>query len=71
MAIVVRENFLDQEEIADLFIASRTLTTWDTRDQGYWHSRIAHADQLEDIGIRDRLVAIQNASHGNRRSLYA
>jgi len=59
MAIVIRENFLTPGEIADLLRSSRTLTTWDTRAQGYWHSRIAHANELEDIGIRDRLVAIR------------
>jgi hypothetical protein len=59
MAIVIRENFLTPQEIADLSRSSRTLTTWDTQAQGYWHSRIAHANQLEDVGTRDRLVAIR------------
>ncbi len=59
MAIIIRENFLTPEEIADLLHCSSTLTSWDTRAQGYWHSRIAHANELEDNGMRDRLVAIR------------
>jgi hypothetical protein len=78
MAIVIRENFLTEEEIADLLRSSRTLTTWDTGAQGYWHSRIAHANELEDSGIRDRLVAIRKrvraeivGAYGLTRPLFA
>ena len=59
MAIVIRENFLTPEEIADLLRATSTLTSWDTRAQGYWHSRVAHATELEDSRVRDQLVAIR------------
>jgi hypothetical protein len=59
MSIVIRENFLTAQEITDVLQCTRTLTTWDSLAQGYWHGRIAHANQLDDIGIRDRLVAIR------------
>jgi hypothetical protein len=59
MAIVIRENFLTPQEIADVMHCAKTLTTWDTRAPGYWNSRIAHADQLKDLGAKDRLVGIR------------
>jgi hypothetical protein len=59
MPVIIRKNFLTDEEIVEVLHCARTLTTWDTRAQGYWSSRIAHADQLEDTRVRDRLVAIR------------
>src|SRR4051794_10147329 len=59
MAIVVRENFLTPQEIADLLHCANTLTTWDTTPEGYWNSRIAHADRLRDRDVKNCLVEIR------------
>ncbi|WP_422924225.1 2OG-Fe(II) oxygenase [Singulisphaera sp. PoT] len=59
MAIVVRENFLSPQECADIIQCAKTLTTWDTRAQGYWNSRIAHATEFLNPAARDQLVEIR------------
>ena len=59
MAIVIKENFLTPQEIVHVLEGTRSLTTWDARAEGYWHARIAHASELTDHGLRERLVAIR------------
>jgi predicted 2-oxoglutarate/Fe(II)-dependent dioxygenase YbiX len=59
MAIIIKENFLSADECTEILRGARTLTTWDARAQGYWNSRIAHADHFLDASARDRLVAIR------------
>jgi hypothetical protein len=70
MAIVIRENFLTPDERSELLRCTRTLTTWDSRAPGYWHARIAHANELEDDSARDRLVDIRKRVRAEIMSAY-
>ena len=70
MAIVIKENFLSAEESAEVLRGAKALTTWDARAQGYWNSRIAHADHFLDARARDQLVAIRQRVRSEIKSAY-
>jgi hypothetical protein len=59
MSVIVCQDFLAPNELDCLMHCARTLTTWDTRADGYWSGRIAHTDHLQDLQARDMLCAIR------------